>query len=114
MDLIVPARIGEAETARVRELAAGAFRAVDGCGLARCDFFVREGGEVLVNEINTIPGFTSTSVFAKLFEADGLPYPELCDRLVELALERYESERALRGSSWFVRRSARRSRSSTL
>ena len=96
MDLIVPARIGEAETARVRELAARAFRAVDGSGLARCDFFVREGGEVLVNEINTIPGFTSTSVFAKLFEADGLPYPELCDRLVQLALERYESNRRFR------------------
>jgi D-alanine-D-alanine ligase len=96
MDLIVPARIGETETARVRELAARAFRAVDGSGLARCDFFVREGGEVLVNELNTIPGFTSTSVFAKLFEADGLPYPELCDRLVQLALERYESNRRFR------------------
>jgi D-alanine-D-alanine ligase len=96
MDLIVPARIGEPETARVRELAARAFRAVDGSGLARCDFFVRESGEVLVNEMNTIPGFTSTSVFAKLFEADGLPYPELCDRLVELALERYKSNRRFR------------------
>ena len=69
-------------------------RAVDGSGLARCDFFVREGGEVLVNEINTIPGFTSTSVFAKLFEADGLRYPELCDRLVRLGVERYNKQRA--------------------
>jgi D-alanine-D-alanine ligase len=93
MELIVPARIGEAQAARVRELAARAFRAVDGSGLARCDFFVREDGEVLVNEINTIPGFTSTSVFAKLFEADGLPYPELCDRLVRLGVERYEKQR---------------------
>ena len=48
---------------------------------------------MLVNELNTIPGFTSTSVFAKLFEADGVPYPELCDRLVRLALERYETRR---------------------
>jgi D-alanine-D-alanine ligase len=96
MDLIVPARIGEGETARVRELAARVFRAIGGTGLARCDFFVRDGGEVLVNELNTIPGFTSTSVFAKLFEADGVPYPELCDRLVRLALERYESERSYR------------------
>jgi D-alanine-D-alanine ligase len=80
----------------VRELAARAFRAVDGSGLARCDFFVREGGEVLVNELNTIPGFTSTSVFAKLFEADGLPYPELCDRLVQLGRERYDSDRRFR------------------
>jgi D-alanine-D-alanine ligase len=93
MDLIVPARIGAAETTHVRELAAQVFRAIGGSGLARCDFFVREGGEVLVNELNTIPGFTSTSVFAKLFEADGVPYPELCDRLVQLALERYEAQR---------------------
>jgi D-alanine-D-alanine ligase len=93
MDLIVPARIGTAETSRVRELAAKVFRAIGGSGLARCDFFVREDGEVLVNELNTIPGFTSTSVFAKLFEADGVPYPELCDRLVQLALERYEMQR---------------------
>jgi D-alanine-D-alanine ligase len=94
MDLIVPARIGEAETKEVRELAGRVFRAIGGSGLARCDFFVREDGEVLVNELNTIPGFTSTSVFAKLFEADGVPYPELCDRLVRLAVERYEAERA--------------------
>ncbi len=96
MDLVVPARIGEEETARVRALAAQVFRAVGGTGLARCDFFVRDGGEVLVNEINTIPGFTSTSVFAKLFEADGVPYADLCDRLVRLALERYAAERAHR------------------
>jgi D-alanine-D-alanine ligase len=93
MELIVPAQIGETETRRVRELAARVFRAIGGSGLARCDFFVREDGEVLVNELNTIPGFTSTSVFAKLFEADGVPYPELCDRLVRLAVERYETER---------------------
>jgi D-alanine-D-alanine ligase len=93
MELIVPAPIGEAETARVRELAARAFRAIDGAGLARCDFFVRESGEVLVNELNTIPGFTATSVFAKLFEADGLSYPELCDQLVRLGVERYEKQR---------------------
>ena len=80
----------------MRELAARAFRAVDGSGLARCDFFVRDDGEVLVNEINTIPGFTATSVFAKLFEADGLAYPELCDRLVRLAVERYEARAPLR------------------
>ncbi len=94
MDLIVPARIGEAETMRVRELAASVFRAIGGSGLARCDFFVREDGEVLVNELNTIPGFTSTSVFAKLFEADGMSYPELCHRLVQLAVERYEKQRS--------------------
>ena len=93
MELIVPARIEEAEAARVQELAARAFRAIDGSGLARCDFFVHDGGEVLVNELNTIPGFTATSVFAKLFEADGLSYSELCDRLVRLGVERYEKQR---------------------
>jgi D-alanine-D-alanine ligase len=96
MELVVPARIGEKAIERVRGLAARVFAAIDGSGLARCDFFVREDGDVLVNEINTIPGFTSTSVFAKLFEADGIPYPELCDRLVGLALERHASERAYR------------------
>jgi D-alanine-D-alanine ligase len=96
MDLVVPAPIGDEQIARVRQLAAQVFAAIGGSGLARCDFFVREDGEVLVNEINTIPGFTSTSVFAKLFEADGIPYAELCDRLVRLALERYEAERAYR------------------
>jgi D-alanine-D-alanine ligase len=96
MDLIVPARIDESSQARVRELAARVFCAIDGSGLARCDFFVRENGEVLVNEINTIPGFTATSVYAKLFEADGVSYPELCDRLVQLGVERYESQRAYR------------------
>jgi D-alanine-D-alanine ligase len=96
MNLVVPARIGEEETSRVRELAIRVFGAIGGSGLARCDFFVRDDGEVLVNEINTIPGFTTTSVFAKLFEADGIPYPELCDRLVRLGLERYAAERTYR------------------
>ena len=96
MDLIVPARIGDEQIGRVRELAARVFEAIDGSGLARCDFFVREDGEVLVNELNTIPGFTATSVFAKLFEEDGIRYPELCDRLVEYALERYEAQRSFR------------------
>jgi D-alanine-D-alanine ligase len=93
MDLVVPARIPESCIARVRELAARVFKAIDGSGLARCDFFVRDDGEVLVNELNTIPGFTATSVFAKLFEADGITYPELCDRLVQLGLERHRSQR---------------------
>ncbi len=65
-------------------------------GFARCDFFVREDGEVLVNEINTIPGFTETSVFGKLLEATGVPYADLCSRLVELAVERHERERSYR------------------
>lgn len=94
MDLAVPAPISEMETARVRELAAEVFRLAGCSGLARCDFFVEPDGTVLVNEINTMPGFTETSVYAKLLEADGLSYPDLCDRLVALALERYERLRA--------------------
>ena len=93
MELVVPAPIGEQTLARVRELAARVF-ALAGCtGLARCDFFVEPDGEVLVNEINTIPGFTETSVYAKLFEASGIPYPRLVERLVELALERHRTAR---------------------
>ena len=90
MELVVPAEVSAAASEGVRELARTVFTLCGCSGLARCDFFV-EGDEVLVNELNTIPGFTETSVYGKLFEADGIPYPELCDRLVELALERYES-----------------------
>ncbi len=90
MDLVVPARISPESDARVRELAVASFVATECEGMARIDFFVRPDGEVVVNEINTIPGFTATSVYAKLFEAAGIPYAELLDRLVELALERHE------------------------
>jgi D-alanine-D-alanine ligase len=90
MDLVIPARIPEDVAERVRRLAVGSFIATECEGMARVDLFVRPDGEVVVNELNTIPGFTSTSVYAKLFEASGIPYPELLDRLVELALERHE------------------------
>jgi D-alanine-D-alanine ligase len=94
MDLIVPAAMGEEQTARLHELATAAFQ-LGGCaGLARCDFFVEPGGEILVNEINTMPGFTETSVYAKLWEASGLKYPDLCDRLLELAIERHAKARS--------------------
>jgi D-alanine-D-alanine ligase len=90
MDLIIPPRLEQETIERVQELAVQAFVGGECEGMARVDFFVRPDGEVLVNELNTIPGFTATSVYAKLFEASGLPYPELVDRLVELALERHE------------------------
>jgi D-alanine-D-alanine ligase len=94
-DIVVPGRIPEAVAARVQELAVEAFVATECEGMARVDFFVRPGGEVVVNEINTIPGFTSTSVYARLFEASGIPYRELLDRLIGLALERHERRRDL-------------------
>jgi D-alanine-D-alanine ligase len=90
MDLIVPARIPPEATEEVRRIAVDSFVATECEGMARIDFFVRPGGEVVVNEINTIPGFTATSVYAKLFEASGISYPDLLDRLIELALERHE------------------------
>ena len=90
MDLIVPPRIPDEQVARVQQVSVEAFVATDCEGMARVDCFVRPDGEVVVNELNTIPGFTATSVYAKLFEASGIPYAELLDRLVELALERHE------------------------
>jgi D-alanine-D-alanine ligase len=96
MELVIPARIADEVRERVRSLALEAFRRAGCAGLARADFFVESDGSVLVNELNTIPGFTPMSVFAKLFEASGVPYPELVDRLVRLAVERHEAERAYR------------------
>ena len=96
MELVIPARIADEIRERVRSLALEAFRRAGCAGLARADFFVESDGRVLVNELNTIPGFTPMSVFAKLFEASGVPYPELVDRLVRLAVERHEAERAYR------------------
>jgi D-alanine-D-alanine ligase len=96
MDLVVPARISERQIERAQELAVRAFVATDCEGMARADLFVRADGEVLVNELNTIPGFTATSVYARLFEASGIPYPELLQRLADLAVERFERRRQLR------------------
>jgi D-alanine-D-alanine ligase len=94
MELRVPAPIEAAAIARVRELAVAVFELAGCSGLARCDFFIEPGGEVLVNEINTMPGFTETSVYAKLLEASGIAYADLCDRLVELAVERHRRVRS--------------------
>jgi D-alanine-D-alanine ligase len=93
MELVVPARLPPAVADEVRRLAVETFLRVGCAGLARVDFFV-EGSRVLVNELNTMPGFTETSVYPKLWAASGLPFPALCDRLVELALERWRAERA--------------------
>jgi D-alanine-D-alanine ligase len=95
MELIVPARVPDHVRERIRELAITTFRLTGCCGLARVDFFV-QAERVLVNELNTMPGFTETSVFAGLFEAGGLSYGELLDRLLELALERHAEEQRYR------------------
>jgi D-alanine-D-alanine ligase len=90
-DLLVPAPLDAAATARVRELAVEAYRALRCDGMARVDFFFEEGGRgFLVNEVNTIPGFTPGSMFPMLWEATGVPYPDLIDELVRLAVERHE------------------------
>lgn len=92
MELQVPARIPDDVSEQVCELAVEVFRLVGCSGLARVDFFVEDDGRVLVNELNTMPGFTPTSVFPKLWDSSGVPFPELCDRLVTLGVERRERE----------------------
>jgi D-alanine-D-alanine ligase len=93
MELKIPARISASAGEEVKRLAVAAFLAAGCDGLARVDFFV-DGERVLVNELNTMPGFTPTSVYAKLLASSGVPYPQLLDRLCRLALERHERRRA--------------------
>ena len=95
MELVTPARLDARVLEEVRRLACDTFVRVGCAGLARVDFFVEDGDRVLVNELNTLPGFTETSVYPKLWEASGVPFPALCDRLLTLALERFEAERAV-------------------
>ncbi|MFT5443262.1 MAG: D-alanine-D-alanine ligase [Myxococcota bacterium] len=96
-ELIIPAEISQAQSDEVRQLAVRAFRALDGTGLARVDFLLekKEGGALYINELNSLPGFTSVSMYPRLWEATGLSYTELLDRLIELALERHAQTRAL-------------------
>jgi D-alanine-D-alanine ligase len=90
-ELIVPARLPEDVSKRLRSLAIEAFQALEGEGIARVDFFLeRETGAVYVNELNSLPGFTEGSMFPRLWAASGLPYPALLDRMIELALERQQ------------------------
>ena len=89
-DLIIPARVSPRTQELIREMGVRAFQAVEAWGLSRVDFFVREGDEAIyINEINTMPGFTPISMYPKLWEASGMSYGELIDRLIELGLERY-------------------------
>jgi D-alanine-D-alanine ligase len=90
--LDAPAELPPDITEEVQRMAVAAFRAIDAAGMARVDFFFREPDQVIVNEINTIPGFTHISMYPRLWEASGLSYRELVDRLVQLALERHAAE----------------------
>jgi D-alanine-D-alanine ligase len=97
--LEIPAALEAADTAEIQRLAIEAFRACELSGLARVDFLVsRETGETFVNEVNTLPGFTTISMYPKLWEASGLPYPQLLERLIALALERHAEKQQLRTS----------------
>lgn len=88
-ELHIPADLDPDTAARVQQLAVQAYQAIDGAGMARADFLMdKVSGEVFINELNTIPGFTKISMYPKLWEATGLSYPALCDRLIELAFER--------------------------
>jgi D-alanine-D-alanine ligase len=92
-ELLIPAPISPEMAERIRDLAVRAYKAIDCAGMARADFLLsRETGELYVNELNTIPGFTAISMYPKLWEASGVSYPELIDRLIELAIERYEDK----------------------
>lgn len=87
-ELVIPAVLSKKQVATFQDYAVRAFRAIDGTGMARCDFFLeKRTGKIFINELNTIPGFTSISMYPKLWEASGLPYPQLIDRLIELALQ---------------------------
>ncbi len=93
--LEIPAKLSQEQIAMFQEVACHAFRVLECAGLARVDFFLRENGEILVNEINTLPGFTAISMYPKLWEASGLSYTDLLTRLIDLALERHQAEQGL-------------------
>ena len=96
---LIPAPLSEDEAATIRRMAIEAFRAVDGAGMARVDFLMaRDSGAIVVNEVNTIPGFTTISMYPQMWEASGLPYPALIDRLIQLAIERHAQKQQLRTS----------------
>jgi D-alanine-D-alanine ligase len=92
--LLIPAKLSAAQQKKVQQLAVAAFQAVDCAGLARVDFLMEpKSGKLYVNEINTMPGFTSISMYPKLWAATGIAYPELIDRLIQLGLERHAEKK---------------------
>jgi D-alanine-D-alanine ligase len=96
---VIPAAIDAARSAEVRALAIAAFKAIDGAGMARVDFLLAgDGQQLFLNEVNTIPGFTTISMYSKMWDASGLPYAQLLDRLIALAIERHGEKQQLRTS----------------
>lgn len=95
-DLKIPADLPQDTVKRVKDMAIRAFKVLCLEGMARVDFFLKENGEVVVNEVNTIPGFTKISMYPKLWEASGISYSELIDRLIQLAIQRHEKEKRLK------------------
>src|SRR6185436_5586532 len=85
-EFIVPARISKSTINKIQKMAAIAYKAIDASGLSRVDFFLKQSGELLVNEVNTLPGLTDVSGFPKMWEATGIPFTEVIDQLVELAI----------------------------
>jgi D-alanine-D-alanine ligase len=97
-ELVIPADVPANTLEEVQRLSVAAFRAIDCAGMARVDFFLTPEGRPYLNEVNTIPGFTSISMFPKLWEASGVGYPDLVDRLIELAVQRHQAERKKGGA----------------
>lgn len=98
-ETVIPANLTADQTNDIQRMAVEAFKAVDGSGMARVDFLLsRDSGDIVLNEVNTIPGFTTISMYPKMWEASGLSYPALIDRLIQLAIERYEQKQQLRTS----------------
>ncbi|PIZ55553.1 D-alanine--D-alanine ligase [Candidatus Uhrbacteria bacterium CG_4_10_14_0_2_um_filter_41_7] len=94
--LEIPAKISDQITRQIQELAIKTFQALSCEGLGRVDFFLKDNGEIIINEINTIPGFTKISMYPKLWEASGISYTELIDKLIQLAIERFNKEQKLK------------------
>ncbi len=93
VEFVVPAKVSKATVKRIQRMAVKAYQAIDGAGLSRVDFFLRRDGDLLVNEINTLPGLTDVSGFPKMWKASGIPFPRVIDQLIEFAIERHR-ERA--------------------
>jgi len=98
--LEIPANIGSSITKIIQDLSIKSFKALCLSGMARADFFLKKNGQVLVNELNTIPGFTRISMYPKLWEMSGISYSDLIDRLIQLAIERHNQEKRLKISAW--------------